>query len=394
MFFATLPPASDAAAIPLAMLLVFGTAKLLAEILERLGLPGIVGEILAGVILGPSVLNWIEPSLLLSALADLGMLFLLFRAGLEVKAQELFQIGATASAVAVAGVVTAMACGFAVTAGFGYPRMEAVFVGAAMASSSIGITASVLSGKGWLNLTASRIILAAVVIDDVLGLLLLAVVSSIARGSVNVVEIAVTTLLAAGFVVAIAKWGGHAMGRLMPYLQRTMRTDEAEFSFALMLLFALSVAAIYAGVAAIIGAFLAGMALSESTGERVKDLSRGASELLVPFFLAGMGLHVDLSVFRNPAVLALLGAIAVAAIVSKMAGCGLSALHLGRVEAFRIGCGMVPRSEVGMVAAQLGLSLGVMSQPVFGAVVGMAVITTIATPLLLQVAYRQEPATR
>ena len=134
------------------------------------------------------------------------------------------------------------------------------------------------------------------------------------------------------------------------------------------------------------------MALSESSGERVKDLSRGASELLVPFFLAGMGLHVDLNAFKNPALISLLVAVVIAAIVSKLAGCGLAAIRLGAKDALRIGCGMVPRSEVGMVAAQLGLALGVMSQPVYSVVVGMAVATTIVTPAMLKYAYKDQPA--
>jgi len=379
--------------IPLVMLLVFGTAKLFAEIFEQFGQPGIVGEILAGVLLGPSVLGWIAPNELLSALADLGMMFLLFRAGLEIRTSEMFQVGGRAAVVAVAGVIAAMAAGFGVTLAFGYPNMEAVFAGAAMASSSIGITASVLTAKGLLQLRSSKVVMAAVVIDDVLGLLVLAVVSSMARGTVNVLEIAVSTLLAAGFVFVIARWGSMAMSKLMPWLQESSKAQEAEFSFALILLFALSLFAVYAGVAAIIGAFLAGMALSESTGQRVRDLSHGASELLVPFFLAGMGLHIDLGAFRNPALILLLAGMVAAAVVSKVAGCGLAALPMGRRDALQVGCGMVPRSEVGMVAAQLGLTLGVMSQPVYGVIVGMAVATTILTPALLKFAYREPAAT-
>lgn len=373
------------------MLLVFGTAKLLAECLERLGQPGIVGEILAGVLLGPSVLNWIAPNELLTALADLGVMFLLFRVGIEVKAAELLKANGTPAVVATAGVIAAMVSGWGVTALFGYPQMEAVFAGAAMASSSIGITASVLAAKGLLHLSSSRIVLAAVVIDDVLGLLLLAVVTSLARGRINLLEITLTSVLAAGFVVVVARWGGRVMGKLVPRLPQSMKVQEAEFSIALVLLFALSLLAVYAGVAAIIGAFLAGMALSESSAERTKDLSRGASELLVPFFLVGMGLHIDLLTFTNPALIGLLFALAAAAIVSKLVGCGLGAMHLGRKEAIRIGCGMVPRSEVGMVAAQLGLSLGIMSQAVYGVVVGMAVVTAVVAPALLNIAYRNEP---
>ena len=391
MPFAFLLFASDAAKIPLAMLLVFGAAKLLAEIFERLGQPGIVGEIFAGVLLGPSVLNWIAPNELLSTLADLGVMFLLFRVGLDVKASALLKIGGTATIVATVGVIVPMIFGWGIITMYGYPQIEAIFVGASMVATSVGITASVLAAKGLLHLQSSQIILAAAVIDDVLGLLVLAVVSSMARGSINILDITLTTLLAAGFVVIIAKWGTQVMGMLVPRLQQSLKLQEAEFSVSLILLFALSLLAIYAGVAAIVGAFMAGMALSESTPDRVKDLASGASELLVPFFLAGIGLHVNLLAFKSPSLIVLLIVILAAAIVSKMVGCGLGAIHLGKKEAIRIGFGMVPRGEVGMVVAQIGLTLGVISQPIYGVVVGMAVLTTIVAPTLLNFAYKGEP---
>ncbi len=390
-----MPPAflivSDAAKIPLAILLVFGTAKILAEIFERLGQPGIVGEIFAGVLLGPSVLHWVAPTELLSTLADFGVMFLLFRVGLDVKASSLLKVGGTATIVATAGVIVPMIFGWGIITMYGYPQIEAIFVGASMVATSVGITASVLSAKGLLHLQSSQIILAAAVIDDVLGLLVLAVVSSMAKGSINVLDIALTTLLAAGFVVVIAKWGTHVMGALVPRLQQSLRLQEAEFAVSLILLFSLSLLAIYAGVAAIVGAFLAGMALSESTPERVKDLASGASELLVPFFLVGIGLHVDLLAFKSPALIILLLVIVAAAVFSKFVGCGLGAFRLGKKEAVRIGFGMVPRGEVGMVVAQLGLTLGVISQPIYGVVVGMAVLTTIVAPALLNMAYKDEP---
>jgi Kef-type K+ transport system membrane component KefB len=390
-----MPPAflivTDAAKIPLAILLVFGTAKLLAELFERLGQPGIVGEIFAGILLGPSVLHWVAPTELLSTLADFGVMFLLFRVGLDVKASSLLKVGGTATIVATAGVIVPMIFGWGIVTMYGYPQIEAVFVGASMVATSVGITASVLSAKGLLHLQSSQIILAAAVIDDVLGLLVLAVVSSMARGSLNVLDIALTTLLAAGFVAVIAKWGTHVMGMLVPRLQQSLRLQEAEFAVSLILLFSLSLLAIYAGVAAIVGAFMAGMALSESTPERVKDLASGASELLVPFFLVGIGLHVDLLAFKSPALIVLLVVILAAAVVSKFLGCGLGAFRLGKKEAVRIGCGMVPRGEVGMVVAQLGLTLGVISQPIYGVVVGMAVLTTIVAPSLLNFAYKNEP---
>ena len=241
----------------------------------------------------------------------------------------------------------------------GCAPIEAIFVGAAMVATSVGITAQVLSAKGLLEHRASQIILAAAVIDDVLGLLVLAVVSSMARGSVNIPVIAMTAVAAIVFTLGMARWGARTMGKVVPHLERNLNTGEVQFNLAMVFLFALALAAMYAGVAAIIGAFLAGMALSESLDQRVHDLAHGVSELLIPFFLAGIGLHLDLSVFAHRPTLILSSIILVAAVLSKLVGCGLGALKLGWGDAFRIGAGMAPRGEVGMVVAQIGLGLGV-----------------------------------
>ena len=213
--------------IPLAMLLVFGGAKLGAEIFERLGQPGIVGEILAGIIIGPSVLGWIAPNEVLTALADLGVMFLLFRVGLEVKSSELMRVGGTALIVATMGVVLPFLAGWAILSASGASRIEGIFVGAAMVATSVGITAQVLAQKGLLRLTASRIILGAAIIDDVLGLIVLAVVSAMAKGHVNVLELGLTAVAAAGFTFVVAKWGAGAMGQLVPRMEAKLQSQES-----------------------------------------------------------------------------------------------------------------------------------------------------------------------
>ncbi|MEQ1949721.1 MAG: cation:proton antiporter, partial [Bryobacteraceae bacterium] len=175
-------------ALPLAMLVIFGSAKILAEVCERLSIPAIVGEILAGVLVGPSVLGWIAPNDFLSALSNLGAMFLLFRVGMEVKSSELLRVGGVAALVAMMGVVVPFAAGWLLMASWGLPQIEAIFTGAAMVATSVGITAQVLASKGLLAERASKIILAAAVIDDVLGLLILAVVSGMAQGSLDFVQ--------------------------------------------------------------------------------------------------------------------------------------------------------------------------------------------------------------
>ncbi len=377
-----------AAKIPLSMLLVFVSAKLMAELAERLGQPGIVGEILAGVLIGPSLLGWLAPNELLSALSDLGAMFLLFRVGLEVKSSELLKVGGTATLVACSGVLVPFVMGTGILLLWGAGGHEAVFVGASMVATSVGITAQVLATKGLLHEISSKIILAAAVIDDVLGLLVLAVVSSLTHGKLDVLGLSLTAASAIGFTVIVAKWGTHTMRRVVPHVDNRLKVAESRFVLSITLLFALALLAVYTGVAAIVGAFLAGLALGESAGQRERDLSHGVAELLVPFFLVGVGLHVDLSAFSQASTAFLALAILAAAVVSKFIGCGLGAASLGRTEALRVGVGMIPRGEVGMVVAQIGLGLGILSRGSYGVVVFMSVATTLVAPPLIKIAYR------
>ncbi|MEI9813450.1 MAG: cation:proton antiporter [Acidobacteriota bacterium] len=374
--------------IPLTLFVLFTAAKLLGELSERLHQPAIVGEILAGVLLGPSILGWVAPNQVLTALSELGVMFLLFRVGLEVNPADLIKQSGSAMLVATLGVVLPMGLGWGIITWWGLPQAEALFVGAAMVATSVGITAQVLASKGLLNHPASRVILAAAVIDDVLGLLVLAAVSSVASGSLKVIEIATTAAIAVAFVTVIALWGNRLMGKVVPRVQESARAAEGEYAMALILLFGLSALAVVAGVAAIVGAFFAGMALSGRVGHRVHELTHGAAELLIPFFLAGIGLHVELGAFRSGPLVTLTAVIVVAAVASKFLGCGVASLKMGKLDAIRIGVGMIPRGEVGMVVAQLGLSLGAISNEIYAVVVFMAVATTVIAPPLLNVAFR------
>jgi Kef-type K+ transport system membrane component KefB len=378
----------ESAELALQMLLIFGGAKLLAELFEAMRLPGIAGEMLAGAILGPSVLGWISPNTTLTALADLGVMFLLFKVGLEVSLADLMKVGRTALFVAVLGVIAPLLLGWGIMRLWGQTNIEAIFVAAAMVATSAGITVPVLERLGVLKSTAAQIILAAAVIDDVLGLLVLALVSSMARGTINYLQLTATAAVAIGFTLLVALLGSATMKRIIPKVHRRLSASEAPFHFSLVTLFALAVAAVYTGVAAIVGAFLAGMALSDTVSRRVQTLTAGVAEFLVPFFLAGIGLHLDLSAMRSMPVFWLAMAITAAAIASKLFGCGLGALSEGRRIALQVGCGMVPRGEVGMVVAQIGLAMGIVSSTIYGVTVFMAITTTLVAPLLSGWAFR------
>ena len=377
--------------LPLALLILFGSAKIIGELFERMGQPGIVGEIVAGALVGPSLLGWVHPNEALTALSELGVMFLLFGVGLEVHPEELLKVGPTATVVAILGVIVPFVAGWAIFTGTGSPPAEAIFVGAALVATSVGITASVLAARGLLQEVASKIILAAAVIDDVLGLIVLAVVSSVAQGEVNVLDIALTATLAITFTVVVVKWGAKAVGRVIPHIDQKGLAPESQFHGALVLLFGLAALATSSGVAAIIGAFLAGLALSQSVTHRVHDLTKGVNELLVPFFLAGIGLNLDVSMFTSGPTLILALGLTAAAVVTKLVGCGLGAVRLGKSNMLKIGMGMVPRGEVGMVVAQMGLSMAVISQETYAVVVFMAVMTTLVTPVLLKFAFTDPP---
>jgi Kef-type K+ transport system membrane component KefB len=381
--------------LPVVLLIVFGSAKLMGEVFVKLRQPALVGEILAGALIGPCVLGWIAPNDTLKALSDLGVMFLLFDAGLQVKASELLRVGGTAVLVAALGVVVTFCGGWGLLLAWGSPPMEAIFVAAALVPTSVGITASALSARGLLQQVASQIILAAAVIDDVLGLIVVAVVSSMARGRINVSDIALTAGLAVVFTVVVAKWGAIIARRILPHFHSRARAAEAEFHVSLVLLFGLSALALYTGVAAIVGAFLAGLALSETADVRVRDLTRGVSELLVPFFLAGIGLRLDLALFRSKSTVALAVLLVAMVIITKLVGCGLGALSAGWENALKVGLGMVPRGEVTMVVAQMGLTMAIIRPETYAVVVFLAVASALLTPVLLKIAFRTpalEPA--
>jgi Kef-type K+ transport system membrane component KefB len=382
---------SGATELPLAVLTVFASARVMRELFERLGQPGIVGEILAGLIIGPHVLGWIRPSDFLTNLSELGVMFLLFGIGLEVKTSDLLKTGRTAVVVALSGVAVSLVMAGGVALLWKRPTVEAMFIAAAMSATSVVITAEVLSARGLLNARASRIILASAVIDDILGLIVLAAVSSYAQGRMNWFDLILTDALAVSFTLFLALWGHRAVKFIVPEVRARLRLSEAEFTLAITLLFGLALLAVYAGVAAIIGAFLAGMALSETVEPRVRTMASGVSELLVPFFLAGIGMRLDPTVFSNTGTLALGLCLLGAALLSKLLGCGLGAIRLGKADALRVGTGMAPRGEVGMVVAQLGRKLGVMPDNIFAIIIFLSVATTLAAPPMIRLAFRGVP---
>ncbi len=383
--------ATEHTSVLLALFLMLATAKLMAELFERLKQPAVVGEILAGVIIGPSVLGLIQPSEIISIIAEIGVIFLLFMVGLETKPQSILKVGRRALFVGTLGVIIPFVAGYFIAQAWGGSFVEAMFIGAALVATSVGITARVLGSLGLLDRETSRIILGAAVIDDILGLIILSVVSALSTGEVNYLELSKTAALAIVFIVFVAYIGSRVVNSVAPRVDK-LRLSNPYFNLGLILCLGLSVLSIYVGVAAIIGAFLAGMAMAEATEDNrgMHKLTSGVTEFLVPFFLVNIGMQLNLTLFRDLDVVLLAVVITIAAVVTKFIGCGLGAWGLSWKEMGQVGVGMIPRGEVGIVVAQIGLGLAVITDRFFAAVLFMAVATTLIAPPLIKTFYAED----
>ncbi|MCJ7503355.1 MAG: cation:proton antiporter [Acidobacteriia bacterium] len=368
----------------LELFLMFAGGKVLAEIFERFRQPGVVGELLAGVMLGPSLLALVHPSELTQGLAEIGAIFLLFTVGLETRPRDLLQVGWIAALVASVGVVVPFVLGFLYMRVIERSTVESVFVGAALVATSVGITARVLADAGVLSTRVARVILGAAVLDDILGMIVLAVVSSLSEGQVNYISLAIVTVEAVGFSLLIIFFGSHVVGRFRPAVAKLQARNSA-FILSVVLCLGLSLASIYIGMAAIIGAFLAGLALADYAGQyRLQENAHPIMEFLAPFFFVLLGAQVNLRTIYQPGILLMVGIVCLLAIVGKLVGCGLGALSLGFKNALCIGVGMVPRGEVGLIVAGVGLKLHTISPEVYTVVVMMSIVTTLFAPPVLR----------
>ena len=376
----------------LEMLLIFVCAKVLGEIFERLAMPAVLGEILAGVLLGPSLLAWVAPSDTVNAIAGIGATFLLFTGGLEIQPQDLVRVGGRALLVAGLGVAVPFGLGFAYLALRGEPTHEATFVAAAMVATSVGITARLMADLKVLQTRVARIILGAAVFDDILGMVLLAVVSGLAASrGVNWLQLGVLTAEALAFALFMIFVGPRVIHHMRPGLKR-MSTQNAPLVLALALCLGLSVASESIGMAAIIGAFFAGLIFAEYSEEwNLHPRVNAINEFLAPFFFFAMGAKLDLHVFGGDLWL-VATVITLLAVVSKVGGCGLPVLREGWNTALKVGLGMTPRGEVALIIALVGLQMGMISQRAYAIVIVMTVVTTLLPLPLLRVLFRRDAA--
>lgn len=387
-------------------------AKLGGEIFERARQPAVLGELFAGIVLGNLVLfgfNRVEPlktNETIAALAELGVIILLFEVGLESDLREMVEVGWSSLLVAVLGVIAPFFLGWAVSAYFipDEHRLAHIFIGATLCATSVGITARVFKDLGKLATREARIILGAAVIDDVLGLLILAVVAGAIRaagtgGTLSFIDVGLIAFKSLIFLIGAVVIGQLLLPRMLRGAGR-LETRGVLLTLAISCCLFMAWVAAKVGLAPIVGAFAAGLVLDEvhykPTGGRkerdLNDLLQPVSTVLVPIFFVLMGLKVDLRLFTRVDILGLAFALTLAAIIGKQI-CALGVVERG-VNRLAVGLGMIPRGEVGLIFAGIGATLmlpsangasePVISSAIFGAVVIMVIVTTLITPIALK----------
>ena len=379
---------TDLIAVLVAILL---STKLLGVLSQRHGKPAVVGELIAGVILGGSVLGLLdpaEPSIVL--LAEVGVLILLFEIGLHTDVGSLMKVGREAATVALVGVALPFGLGYGVALALGLGTMPAIVCGAALTATSIGISARTLTDLGQLETREGQIVLGAAVLDDIVGLVILSVVSSLVGGvALTLGGITLTTVIAIGFVVVAV-----VLGRfLVPPVFRAIATAEASVVLGVAgIVFALilGLLAEKSGSASIIGAFAAGLIL-HPTPQRA-EIEKSATQLghfFVPIFFASVGAAVDVTTFGDIKVLTIGAALIAVGVVGKFLS-GYSPIWFSGRKSL-IGIAMIPRGEVGLIFARMGLATGALTAHLYSAIAMMVLVTTLITPPLLAWNARSRP---
>lgn len=370
---------------------IFVWAKVFGELFERLRLPAVLGEILAGVVLGPHATRFILPGDTIYSIAEIGAVFLLFTVGLETAPADLIRVGRLSLRVAIAGMIAPFALGLLFLRLNHEPTREAIFVAAAMVATSVGVTARVLRDMNVHKSRAAKIILGAAVFDDILGMLLLGIlVSTVNTGGVRWLHLALVAVEAAGFAVFMIYVAPRVVDRLEPGITQ-MQTQDAPLILSLALCLGLSVAATQIGMAAIIGAFFAGLAFADYSPQwNLEPRAQAINQFLAPYFFFTMGARLDLSVFSHSVIL--LGVVlSLIAIVSKIAGCALPLYREGWRGMLQVGVGMTPRGEVALIVALIGLQMNVISSRAYALVIMMTAVTTVLPPPFLRMLFAAGP---
>ncbi|HMB04846.1 MAG TPA: cation:proton antiporter [Isosphaeraceae bacterium] len=374
------------------LVVMLAAARLCGALAKAIGQPTVLGELIAGVLLGSSILGLVNPRVeVVHLLAELGVIILLFAIGLETDLRKLMKVGGASAAVASVGVILPFALGYAVCWLLDLGNLVAIVAGAALTATSVGITARVLSDLGRLQEPEGQIILGAAVIDDIIGLVILTVVSGLTEGhQVTILGVARITAVAFGFLLGTLLVGSLIVPRLARLVSKIDLPGTTTI-MAVILAFGLAWLADRAGSAVILGAFAAGLLLARTP--QAHEIEHGVTELgnlFVPLFFVSVGASVDIRVFNplDPSTRSTLlvgGLLILAAVVGKFAAGYAAPWFKGKRSV--IGVGMIPRGEVGLVFAQMGLASGVFDAKLFSAVTLMVMVTTFLAPPLLRILF-------
>lgn len=377
---AAAPEGFDLSKVLIALVAILVTTKLLGELAQRGRQPAVLGELLAGVLLGGSVLGLVDPNdPVIHTMAEIGVIILLFEIGLETELGSLVRVGPAATTVALAGVAIPFGLGYFGAVALGQPHLHALVCGAALCATSVGITARVLSELGWLETDEGKVILGAAVIDDIVGLIILAVIASVVSGeSLSMLSIGKIAGVAVAFVAIAVVIGSLVAPPVFRAVER-VRAANALGLFGLAFAFLLAWLAQRAGSAMIVGAFAAGLVLYRLPQRHdIEKSSTTIGHFFVPVFFASVGAAVDLRALIDPRALALGGILIAAGIIGKLAA-GFAPWWFKGDKLF-VGIGMVPRGEVGLIFAQMGLAAGAIAAGEYGALMLMVLATTFVTP--------------
>ena len=373
----------------LELALILVTAKLSGYLSSRVGLPAAMGQILGGIIIGTSFLDLVAYDEGVRLISDIGVVMLLFLAGLETDIEEFRRVGFPSFVIASLGVVVPFLLGYLLAVEWGYPKMEALFLGGVMTATSVSLTANVLLEMKRLRSKVGSTILAAAVVDDVLGIVILTILVAMStKGTVSPADVGIILAEVSAFFLLSYLLGRGVVKRVLRSSHR-INLPETVTSVAIVIMLLFAYLAERFEIAAITGSYLAGVLVAGSEdAKKITDkmITLGYS-LFIPVFLVGVGAETDVRVLLVAGSFTLIYSFL--AVIGKVLGCGAGAILTGfrKLEALQIGVGMIPRMEVGLIMANIGLAEGVLTPESFSIAIAMVLVTTLVTPPLLKVVF-------
>ena len=390
--FAPAASSMEKAELMFTIVLVLVAVKAAGELSIRIGQPSVFGKLLVGLIIGPSLLGWIHQTSLLTELAELGVLMLMFIAGVETDVKEFMKTARGAALAAVLGVIVPLIAGFGLATFYGYNWARSLFVGTILVATSVSISVQTLRELGKLQTREGFTILGAAVIDDILGLITLSIVLGLelgqGGGALGILVLIVKVVLFFGLAILLGQTVVPAILKFASKMGVTVPILTA--SIVIALLFAMG--AELMGMAGIVGAYLAGLMISMTPYQQevFEGVEHVGYSFFIPFFFVNIGVSADVRGLTGDLVVFTVLA-SIFAVITKVVGCGAGALLSGltRQEALRVGVGMIARGEVALIVASIGLASGLINEDLFTSMIVVAIATTVVTPPLLRIVYKK-----